>query len=254
MGLEDCPLCLRGYLQLSQHLKMTHKVINIQERKLLLAISSGRVDVRKGTCPMPACSKYTTRIDRHLKGHPGLTRKAQRETIQMLKKKKIIHELAKLRASNPAVPMASTLDQEDAPLPPREEGTCDNPRCQQLRDQVANLNRQVETLKSALRDMTRRYRLLRKRSRSIPSTQVTSKLLTALSSPEEEEVEEGELHAERSGEQASHGPPDQPPTTKESNVAFKKAKEGHLIPKAVLKECLSCAKRMIPKILSKFLS
>lgn len=35
-------------------------------------------------------------------------------------------------------------------------------------------------------------------------------------------------------------------------VAFKQAKENRLIPKAMLKECLSCAKRMIPEILGKF--
>lgn len=209
---------------------MSHKVINSQERKLLLAISSGRVDVRKGTCPVPTCSKYTTRIDRHLKGHTELTRAAQQEIIQALKRKKIMHDLTELRASNPAVPMASTLDQEeaqdleDAPLPP-EEGTCDNPCCQQaskrLQDQVADLNRQVKTLRSALRDMTRRNRLLRRRSRSIPSTQVaqvTSKLLMALRSPEKEvEEEDGKLYARPSGESGSQGPPNQPPVTQPSS-------------------------------------
>lgn len=231
LGLEDCPLCLRGYHQLSQHLRVSHKVINSQERKLLLAISSGRVDVRKGTCPVPACSKYTTRIDRHLKGHTELTRAAQQEAIQVLKRKKIIHDLAELRASNPTVPMASTLDQEeaqdleDAPLPPEVEGTCDNPCCQQaskrLQDQVANLNRQVKTLRIALRDMTRRYRLLKRKSRAIPSTQVaqvTSKLLLALRSPEKEvEEEEDELHARPLGESGSQCPPDQPPITQPSS-------------------------------------
>lgn len=229
--LEDCPLCLRGYHQLSQHLRVSHKVINSQERKLLLAISSGRVDVRKGTCPVPGCSKYTTRIDRHLKGHGELTKEAQQETIQVLKRKKIIHDLAELRASKPAVPMASTLDQEeaqdleDASLPPEEEGTCDNPCCQQaskrLQDKVANLNRRVKTLRSALRDMARRNRLLRKRSRSIPSTQVaqvTSKHLMALRSPEKEvEKVGGKLHARSSGESGSQGPPNQPPITQPSS-------------------------------------
>lgn len=36
-------------------------------------------------------------------------------------------------------------------------------------------------------------------------------------------------------------------------VAFKQAEQDQLIPKAMLKECLSCAKRMIPEILGKFL-
>ncbi|XP_067249026.1 uncharacterized protein [Chanodichthys erythropterus] len=228
----ECPLCLRGYHQLSQHLRVSHKVINSQERKLLLAISSGRVDVRKGTCPVPGCSKYTTRIDRHLKGHSELTREAQQETIQVLKRKKIIHDLAELRASNPAVPMASTLDQEEAQdledaalSPEEEEGTCDNPCCQQaskrLQDQVVNLKRRVKTLKSVIRVMTRRNSLLRRRSRSIPSTQVaqvTSKHLMALRSPEKEvEKEEGKLHTKPSGKLGSQGLPNKPPITQPSS-------------------------------------
>ncbi|XP_067284388.1 uncharacterized protein [Pseudorasbora parva] len=204
----DCPLCLRGYHQLSQHLRLTHKVINRQERKLLLAISSGRVDVRKSTCPVPACGKSSSRIDRHLKDHTELTRAAQQETMKALKRKKIIDNLADLRASNPAVPMASTLDLEEAqdlmdeprPLEEKEEeGTCDNPRCQQahkqLQDQVVNLNRQVDMLSRSLRYVTRRYQLLRRRSRS-------KKL----------EEEDGKLHVGPSGELASQGPQDQPPT------------------------------------------
>ncbi|XP_056094661.1 uncharacterized protein LOC130073220 [Rhinichthys klamathensis goyatoka] len=245
----DCPLCLRGYHQLSQHLRVTHKVINSQERKLLLAISSGRVDVRKGTCPLPSCGKSTSRMDRHLKDHTELTRVAQQETMLALKRKKIIHDLTDLRASNPAVPMASTLDLEeaqdleDAPPPP-EEGTCDKPCCQharkQLQDQVAELNRRVDTLRSTLRDVTRRYRLLRRRSRSTPSTQVarvTRKLLTSLRSPEKE-VEATVMEKSLRRKVVVH------------EVALNQAKEGILIPKAVLKECRSSAKRKIPEILA----
>lgn len=251
MGLEDCPLCLHGYHQLSQHLRVTHKVINSQERKLLLAISSGRVDVRKGTCPVPSCGKSTSRMDRHLKDHTELTRVAQQETMQVLKRRKIIHDLTELRASNPAMPMASTLDLEeaqnleDAPPPP-EEGTCDKPCCQhtrkQLQDQVAELNRQVDTLSSALRDVTRCYRLLR-RPRSTPSTEVdrvTRKLLTSLHSPEKE-VEATAMEKSLRRKLVMH------------EVALNQAKEGCLISKAVLKECRSSAKRKIPEILGKFL-
>ncbi|KAK7149307.1 hypothetical protein R3I94_008821 [Phoxinus phoxinus] len=245
----DCPLCLHGYHKLSQHLRVTHKVINSQERKLLLAISSGRVDVRKGTCPVPSCGKSTSRMDRHLKDHTELTKVAQQETMQALKRKKIIHDLTELRASNPAVPMASTLDLEeaqdleDAPPPP-EEGTCDKPCCQQarkqLQDQVVELNRQVDTLSSALRDVTRRYRILRKRLRSTPSTQVarvTRKLLTSLRSPEKE-VEATAMEKTLRRKVVVH------------KVALNQATEGCLIQKAVLKECRSSAKRKIPEILS----
>ncbi|XP_077091405.1 uncharacterized protein LOC143742438 [Siphateles boraxobius] len=238
--LTDCPLCLHGYHQLSQHLRVTHKVINSQERKLLLAISSGRVDVRKGTCPVPSCGKSTSRMDRHLKDHTELTRVAQQETMQALKRKKIIHDLTELRASNPAVPMASTLDLEDSPPHP-EKGTCDKPCCQharkQLQDQVAELNRQVDTLSSALRDVTRRCRLLRWRSRSTQVARVTRKLLTSLRSPKKEE-EATAMEKLLRRKVMVH------------KVALNQAKEGCLIPKAVLKECRSSAKRKIPEILA----
>ncbi|KAG1960373.1 uncharacterized protein LOC120466694 [Pimephales promelas] len=247
--LADCPLCLHGYHKLSQHLRVTHKVINSQERKLLLAISSGRVDVRKGTCPLPSCGKSTSRLDRHLKDHTELTREAQQETMQALKRKKIIHDLTYLRASNPAVPMASTLDlEEDQDLenapPPPEESTCDKPCCQharkQLQDQVAELNRQVDTLRSTLRDVKRRYRLLKRRSQSIPSTQVsqvTRKLLTPLRSPEKE-VEATVMEKSLRRKVVVH------------EVALNQAKEGCLIPKRDLRECRSSAKRKIPEILA----
>lgn len=181
MCFEDCPLCKCPYSRLSQHLRVTHRVMNLQERKLLLAISSGRVDVRKSTCPMPTCGKSTSRIDRHLMGHNELTAAARQETIQALKMRKILHNLSELRASNPVVPMASTLDQEDSHnhtlTMEEEEQACDNPLCQKLRNEVADLNRQVDTLNQALRDMTRRYNLLRRRLRHTPSTHVTLDLL-----------------------------------------------------------------------------
>lgn len=180
MCFEDCPLCKCPYSRLSQHLRLTHRVVNLQERKLLLAISSGRVDVRKGTCPLPTCGKSTSRIDRHLMGHTELTAAARQETIQALKMRKILHNLSELRASNPVVPMASTLDQEDShnhTLTLEEEQACDNPLCQKLRNEVADLNGQVDTLSQALRDLTRRYSLLRRRLRPTPSTQVSLNLL-----------------------------------------------------------------------------
>ncbi len=101
--------------------------------------------------------------------------------------RRILHNLSELRASNPVVPMASTLDQEDSHnhtltleeerREEEEEQACDNPLCQKLRNEVADLNRQVDTLSQALRDMTRRYSLLRRRLRPTPSTQVSLDLL-----------------------------------------------------------------------------
>ncbi|XP_039528819.1 uncharacterized protein LOC120479993 [Pimephales promelas] len=193
MAIEDCPICFRPYHQLSQHLTNTHLVKNKEERKLLLALSSGRVDVRKGTCPVPACGKTTARMDRHLKCHSELTPSTRKKTLASIKRRKILEDLANLRASNPEVPLASTLDQEDVSGPVEEEEVadapappCANPACLCVRDQLADMHLQVETLSKALQEVTRRYKRLRRRSRSTPSSQVarvTGRLLSALWSP-----------------------------------------------------------------------
>ncbi|CAM4733354.1 unnamed protein product [Leuciscus chuanchicus] len=235
MGIEDCPLCHRTYHQLSQHLTTSHGVRNKAERKLLLAIPSGRVDIRKGPCPVAACGKFSSRLDRHLKGHTELTAAARRQTIQAMKRKKILGDLAELRATNPTVPLASSLDLEDpttaAPeeVMPGEEVLdddpnapqfpCSNPGCMRLitslRDNVADLNGQVDTLSRALRDVTRRYRLLKRRSQPSASAhvaRVTGRLMAALGTPErgEAEEEEGEPCAGSSGEPAGEAPAEQP--------------------------------------------
>jgi len=40
-----CPLCLEAYKALAQHLKRAHFVINLDERKLLLNLASGWVNI-----------------------------------------------------------------------------------------------------------------------------------------------------------------------------------------------------------------
>ncbi|KAL0163625.1 hypothetical protein M9458_039378, partial [Cirrhinus mrigala] len=183
MPLDNCPLCFRSYHQLSQHLRVMHKVLNVKERQLLLALSSGRINVRKGTCPVAGCKKETSRLDRHLRTHTELSKTARRDALQACKRQKILGELASLRASDPEEPMVSTLDIDEAqdvsdvpPVPEEEEvEECSNARCKaqmkKLQDEVADLSKQVDTLTEALRDVSRKYRLLRKRSLPTPSVQ-----------------------------------------------------------------------------------
>lgn len=142
----DCPLCFRGYSQLSQHLVVSHRVKNKDERKLLLAIPSRRADVRKGNCPLPACGKFASRMDHH-SSHTEITAAARQQTIETLKQKKIREGLARLRASNLA--MASMLDlqevgdledptyalEEEAVAKEEEERPCENPRSRKARDE-----------------------------------------------------------------------------------------------------------------------
>ncbi|KAK9976406.1 hypothetical protein ABG768_021611 [Culter alburnus] len=223
MPNSDCPLCHRGYSQLSQHLGVSHGVRNKAERKLLLAIPSGRVDVRKGTCPLPACGKYTSRMDRHLATHTEVTVAARRQATETLKRKKILEGLAKLRASNPAVAIVSSLDLaeelddpivavEEEEAAGEQESACNNPSCQ---DEREDLRRQVDMLSESLRKVTRRYRLLLRRSRGKPSSQlarVTGRLLSSLRSPapgeaEEEEDEPLALPLEEADRRAPRPPP-----------------------------------------------
>ncbi|XP_051984259.1 uncharacterized protein LOC127644880 isoform X7 [Xyrauchen texanus] len=203
---ESCPLCLRMYSHLSQHLRVMHNVKNKKERLLLLALESGRINVREGCCPMPGCGKDTTRLDRHLRTHRELSRVAQKEAMVLCKRKKILSELASLRASDPDVPMVSTLDlEEDKPVledpevPLDTEEECSNTTCklqtQKLTSLVADLNLQVDTLTEALRNVTRRYRLLKRRSSAQASTrigQVTQRLLSSLVSDDSKEVSANE--------------------------------------------------------------
>ncbi|KAI7795895.1 hypothetical protein IRJ41_009167 [Triplophysa rosa] len=105
-----CPLCLNMYAQLSQHLRVTHKVLNVLERKLILSLESGRVQYRERTCIVPGCEVTTSRLDRHIQTHTELSKGAQRDVVRDCKRKKVLEALAALRATCPAVPMATSLD------------------------------------------------------------------------------------------------------------------------------------------------
>ncbi|MGL5598598.1 MAG: hypothetical protein ACRDDA_10945, partial [Aeromonas sp.] len=133
--------------------------------------------------------------------------------IKLFKRRVILEELAALRASNPTVPMASSLDltETDDPLPheemyEEEEEPCQNPSCQRSRNEVADLHQQVDTLSSALRDVSCRYRLLKRKFKPSPSSQlakVTRKLMSALESTG---PEEGTLSPQPQAEHAAERP------------------------------------------------
>lgn len=200
----QCPLCYRSYSQLSQHLKVSHKVRNVDERRLLLALESGRVNVRKGRCPVAGCNKETSRLDRHLRRHSELTAKARRVAFADCKKAKVIRDLAVLRASNPVVPMVSAFDleEEGAAAPEGEEEREEDEdehdcteRCKRqktrLKGLVSDLNKQVDALSSALQEVTRRCKRLIRRPSAHQTQQVkdvTTKLLKALEDPAEEDA------------------------------------------------------------------
>ncbi|RXN14519.1 hypothetical protein ROHU_009064 [Labeo rohita] len=68
--------------------------------------------------------KDTSHLDHHLTTHTELTKAAQRDALQACKRRKILEDLASLRASNPEEPMVSTLDLDE----PRTSGMFLRPR------------------------------------------------------------------------------------------------------------------------------
>ncbi|MGL5102343.1 MAG: hypothetical protein ACRC6N_07340 [Plesiomonas sp.] len=157
------------------------------------------MNIREGICPIPGCGKDSSRLDRHLSVHTELSSAAKEDTLKEVKRRKILKELAQLRESNPMVPMVSTLDlqtydeqlyQLEDPIVPQssdeEDGdVCSNPRCQKLKEKIADLNRQVDTLTDTVREITQRYRRLQKRTSGAPRdagriSRVTKSLLSSL--------------------------------------------------------------------------
>ncbi|XP_073711536.1 uncharacterized protein [Misgurnus anguillicaudatus] len=236
---SKCPLCERDYAQLSQHLKVLHRVVNLEERRLLLALESGRVNVRQGRCPVPGCQKEVSRMDRHLFSHSELSAKARRVAFAESKRQKILSELARLRATNPAVPMVSSLDlrgegeqagegtsaaaaaEEDA-----EPQDCGSEACARARDRLratnADLNDQVDALTFSLAELTRRYKKLLRRQTARPAQEVrrvTGKLLGALEAPVSPDREEAPPEATGdSPPEVEAGPVTPPPLPEEEEA------------------------------------
>lgn len=210
MPVGSCPLCLRMYARLSQHLVVMHHVKNKEERKLLLSLESGRVNVLEVRCPVPGCGKQTSRLDRHIQTHSNLSMMARMDAVLSCKRKKVLSQLSALRASNPKVLMVSSLDLEEDPksedpksedlsMPleeeEREEEQCVNAACKrqtdQLKSQISDLNLQLDTLTEALQNVTRRYLQLKRQSAAMGSTRIKQETHGLLSSlwPEEESDE-----------------------------------------------------------------
>lgn len=247
MPIESCPLCYRMYARLGQHLTVMHNVKNKLEKKYLLALESGRVNVRQGRCPVPGCGKETTRLDRHIQAHTELSEADRANTITACKQRKLLDLLSALRASNPEVPMVSTLDLERgereledpttaAVLEPEEEEeeeedrrekVCESEPCKRLVKRqsrmIADLNQQVDDLTETLRSVTRRYRALRRKSEARGSArikQVARRLLSSLGPEEEEEATEEEVpRRPRAGAHLVSPPPPPPsPTSSEEGA------------------------------------
>ncbi|XP_066532008.1 uncharacterized protein [Hoplias malabaricus] len=186
MALEQCPICEKFITCMSQHLRVSHGVVNKKERKLLLQLVSGKVDVRTGICPVAGCNTKTSRMDRHLKTHNELSKPMQTEVLNSLKRKMVLKGLSELRESQPDVPMASILDieeqqrqeelldisvgaaAEDVPCPHEEEEEtvlCQNPLCVKRDSLLQMLQKQISDLTDTNVSLTKEVHLLRRQNR-----------------------------------------------------------------------------------------
>ncbi|XP_052373436.1 uncharacterized protein LOC118382859 isoform X6 [Oncorhynchus keta] len=109
-AVRSCPLCPKVVVGFSQHLRHTHNVRNTEERILLCNWKSGRVNIRQEPCPVTGCSAHASRLDRHMESHTELDRSQRRRALEELRRRLTMERLAALRASNPAVPLATRLD------------------------------------------------------------------------------------------------------------------------------------------------
>ncbi|KAK1875449.1 Serine--tRNA ligase [Dissostichus eleginoides] len=152
-----CPLCNREYTALNQHLRVSHLVQNIEERGKLVLLASRRLNIRSEACPLQSCdAQKGTRLDRHLKrSHTELSDGAKTQLLDNLKRRLILGSLGALRASNPSVPMVSTLDLDEAAgleeekekeVEEEEEGEEGEGQVTKLKAEVAKLQKEIREL------------------------------------------------------------------------------------------------------------
>lgn len=74
------------YTCLSQHKVIAHKTANKEERKVLLAIESGRIKA----LPILACGKFSNRLDHHICAHGKILVVAQDDALMWCKRRAVI--------------------------------------------------------------------------------------------------------------------------------------------------------------------
>lgn len=151
-----CPLCLKVFVALPHHLKRSHLIKNLNERKALLGLATGRVNIRFEKCPVLGCQYSSSRLDKHIvQGYPELSPSQLIVEQDVVRKSATIKELAKLRASNPLIPMMTGLDlqeqeEEDDNIREQEnseesdEPTCENRQCKDNQTRLRQARQSVQ--------------------------------------------------------------------------------------------------------------
>ncbi|CAK6983381.1 hypothetical protein D5F01_LYC04307 [Scomber scombrus] len=179
-----CPICGKVLAFLAKHLRERHAVVNKKERAILNNLTTGRLPLPPGPCPIPNCIPYLRNVERHLVTHKDLGMHRLQKERQNLKKKTAIALLSELRATNPVPNMVSSLDLED---PGEGSSTqtvdpCQNPSCVLAKQRVNQLSTEVEKLKEMVADLNKQLLVLRQIENSPDSG-------TSSSSSEESESE-----------------------------------------------------------------
>ncbi|XP_047186375.1 uncharacterized protein LOC124849810 [Scophthalmus maximus] len=193
--MHSCPLCQRYFSALNKHLKNMHLIHNAEERRLLLNMASGRVNIRAAPCPVPGCQNQLSRLDRHInQSHAELTIAERAAKMNQAKRIRTMELLAELRATDSTPAMQSMLDVNPSPLeeeidvaPPSPVADCGSAECRRIR---LGYERELEGVKAERDEFCAEVRLLRtklqKQLRSMKSGRTT-----AVESQEDERVTEG---------------------------------------------------------------
>ncbi|CAL8238915.1 unnamed protein product, partial [Lota lota] len=106
--VRECPMCGKHRSHISNHLTNVEKVRNVEEKALLLRWASGRIS---GRLNCQICEKRClARLDKHLVELHRLDQHEVTYYMFLAKQALTVERLGELRATNPIIPMVSTLD------------------------------------------------------------------------------------------------------------------------------------------------
>ncbi|XP_037835217.1 mediator of RNA polymerase II transcription subunit 15-like [Kryptolebias marmoratus] len=166
--MNDCPLCKSTLQHVNRHLRFAHKVLNQQERKILVNLANGHTNIRGCPCPVVGCVFATGKLlERHIfHTHTELSPEQQARMVRQAKYLQALQLLTKLRATDPTPPMVSTLDlepdteaAEEAPAPPSPAPSCGTLACVEL---FASQKKKTEEQQKYIVDLEQRVRDLQR--------------------------------------------------------------------------------------------
>ncbi|XP_034445836.1 coiled-coil domain-containing protein 69-like [Hippoglossus hippoglossus] len=109
--MPQCPICQSTFEQLRKHLVNAHSVKNVAERRILLNLTSGRVNIRHCPCPVRGCSYAQSRLDKHiLDTHTEMAINKRASSVQVAKLRQCLKLLRELQGTNPTPEVSTAVD------------------------------------------------------------------------------------------------------------------------------------------------